>query len=85
MQVIEAQCSRFWRLTITSISNRCAHSRGKVAMDTYAGRSAAQRSNLWDRATAGEGLTAAHLPAEVLGVVLKRRLYEALASSVATF
>jgi hypothetical protein len=36
---------------------------GKAAMDTYAGRAAAQRPNPRDRATAGEGLTAAHLPA----------------------
>jgi hypothetical protein len=33
---------------------------GKVAMDTYAGRATAQQSNLRSRATAGEGLTAAH-------------------------
>src|SRR5262245_49144955 len=36
---------------------------GKVAMDTYAGRTTTRWSNPRGRATAGEGLTAAHLPA----------------------
>jgi hypothetical protein len=31
MEVIEAQCSWFWRLTITSISNMCERSQCSVA------------------------------------------------------
>ena len=44
---------------------------GKVAMDTYAGRATAQQSNPRSRATAGEGLTAAHLPAVTRGLGIK--------------
>src|SRR5262249_46613705 len=41
MQVIEAQCSRSWRLTITSISTRSVRCRGGSAMNSSACRAKA--------------------------------------------